>query len=61
MFIINSGKKPTDPSGAEGSSKDDTLPTQVPNPTNINEFPSERAALLQERFWGGVDKTNYVN
>jgi len=62
MFIVHSGTKlNTNPNG-EGTSKDST-DVSKPSPafTDMNTMPSETASLLQERFWGGVNKTNFVN
>jgi hypothetical protein len=56
MFLVLTHKKDKNPLG-EGSSKDGGAPSF----TDMSEMPNEQRALLQEQFWGGVNKTNFVS
>jgi hypothetical protein len=62
MFIVHSGTKLKPNPNGEGTSKDNT-DAQKPSPSfrDMGTMPSETASLLQERFWGVVNKTNFVN
>ena len=60
MFLVANAKLKTNPLG-EGSSTDrDPEDEAAPSFQDMRTMPSEHRALLQEQFWGGVERTNFV-
>jgi hypothetical protein len=60
MFIVLSNKQSNKNPNGEGTSKDKLVDAPAPSFTDMREMPNEHASLLQEQFWGGVNKTNFV-
>ena len=61
MFLVFNANKTTNPLGEGTSASATARDDPVPEFQDMQTMPAEHVALLQEQFWGGVSKTNFVS